>query len=171
LNSYKTFLIIKTQNTGIKFNKMQVTISKIYNADATLCGILFIRLDDENEVFPKKSWLAKPARKKYAGTCNVKLSELLKNEIKKQAKQEFDYYDDTMSSPVVQDEQPKQLTATTTTSTPTTLSQITSSVKQIRGRPNLVAQASPTESPDEPNGTNQQAGEEDKRKAEDEKKK
>jgi hypothetical protein len=171
LNSYKTFLIIKTQNTGIKFNKMQVTISKIYNAHATLCGILFIRLDDENEVFPKKSWLAKPARKKYAGTCNVKLSELLKNEIKKQAKQEFDYYDDTMSSPVVQDEQPKQLTATTTTSTPTTLSQITSSVKQIRGRPNLVAQASPTESPDEPNGTNQQAGEEDKRKAEDEKKK
>jgi hypothetical protein len=172
-------LFYKSQSTGIKYKKLHITVSKIYNAYASLCGLLFIRLDDENEVFPKKSWLAKPVRKKYAGTCNVKLSELLKNEIKKQAKEVFDYYDDTMSSPVVQDEQPKQLTTTTTTTPTTILSQITSSVEQIRSRPNLVAQASPTESPDEPNGTNvtqsfknetnQQAGEEDKRKAEDDK--
>jgi hypothetical protein len=88
-------LFYKSQSTGIKYKKLYITISKIYNAHATLCGILFIRLDDENEVFPKKSWLAKPARKKCTGTCDKKVLESFRNAIKQQSTLYDDYYDDT----------------------------------------------------------------------------
>jgi hypothetical protein len=124
-------LFYKTQNTGIKFHKMDVTISKIYNAHATLCGILFIRLDDENEVFPKKSWLAKPARKKYAGTCSKNVLDFLRNEIKNKQMYESNTAQDDKSMqqrPVAQDIQSDIQTTTfeeITTEQPTTVEEIT----------------------------------------------